>query len=220
MDQSVTFEKAMWQVMYPGVDLTVCGIYHPPYSETYQVTNNQFIDEFSEFLAEVLAEHRNLVSTGDFNLHVNDSEDQEEDFIDTMLTLGLDQHIMFPTHRSNNTLDLVFSECLSTHNILSCKPGPYLSDHTAVEFLLSVEIEYMVSKHITIRKLKSIDVPSLIEDPQLEDQTDPDNLDDMVEWLKAKLWTALDKHTPVKEKHIMVRSSNPWFTDEIKVKKG
>ena len=37
MDQSVTFEKAMWQVRYPGVDLTVCAIYHPPYSETYQV---------------------------------------------------------------------------------------------------------------------------------------------------------------------------------------
>ena len=104
MDQSVTFEKAMWQVRYPGVDLTVCAIYHPPYSETYQVTNNQFIDEFSGFLAEVLAEHRNLVITGDFNLHVNDCEDQEgKDFIDTMLTLGLDQHVTFPTHRSNNT---------------------------------------------------------------------------------------------------------------------
>ena len=77
MDQSDTFEKAMWQVRYPGVDLTVCAIYHPPYSETYQVTNNQFLDEFSEFLAKVLAEHRNLVITGDFNLHVNDPEDQE-----------------------------------------------------------------------------------------------------------------------------------------------
>ena len=47
-DQSVTFEKAMWHVRYPGVELTVCAIYHPPYSETYQVTNNQFVDEFSD----------------------------------------------------------------------------------------------------------------------------------------------------------------------------
>ena len=47
-----------------------------------------------------------------------------------MLALGLDQHVTFPTHRSNNILDLVFTECLSTHRILSCKPGPYLSDHT------------------------------------------------------------------------------------------
>ena len=140
MDQSVTFEKATWQVRYPGVDLIVCAIHHPPYSETYQVTNNQFIDEFSEYLAGALAEHRNLVIMGDFNFHVNDPEDQDgEVFIDIMLTLGLDQHITFPTHRSNNTLDLVFSECLSTYKILSCKPGPYLSDNTAVEFLLSVE---------------------------------------------------------------------------------
>ena len=70
-DQSVTFEKAMWQVKYRGVEVKVCAIYHPLYSETYQVINNQFIDEFSEYIAEQLAEHRNLVITGDFNLYVN-----------------------------------------------------------------------------------------------------------------------------------------------------
>ena len=78
-DQSVTFEKAIWQVRYPGVELTVCAIYHPLYSETYQVTNNQFIDEFSKYIAEELAEHRNLMITGDFNLHVNDPEYQDRD---------------------------------------------------------------------------------------------------------------------------------------------
>ena len=139
--------------------------------------------------------------TGDFNLHVNDPEDQDREvFIDTMLTLGLDQHVTFPTHRSNNMLDLVFSEFLSTHNILSCKPGPYLSDHTAVEFLLSDEKEHMVSKHITIRKLKSIDIPSLIEDLQLEDKTDPDNMDDMVEWLETKLQDSSGQACPTKGK--------------------
>ena len=113
----------------------------------------------------------------------------------------------------------MFTEHLGTHRILSCKPGPYLSDHTAVEFLLSVEKEHMISKHITIRKLKLIDIPSLIEDLQLEDQLDSDMLDDMVEWLEIKLWTALDKHAPSKEKCITVRSSNLWFTDEIKEQK-
>ena len=77
----------------------------------------------------------------------------------------------------------------------------------------------MVGKHITIRKLKSIDIPSFIEDLQLEDQTDPDNTDDMVEWLETKLQTALGKHVLVKEKWITVRSSNVWFSDEIKEQK-
>ena len=54
-DQSVTFEKAMWHIRYPGVELAVSAIYHPPYSETYQVTNNQFVDEFSKYIAEELA---------------------------------------------------------------------------------------------------------------------------------------------------------------------
>ena len=115
-------------------------------------------------------------------------------FIDTMLALGLDQHVTFPTHRGNNMLDLVFSECLSAYKILSCKPGPYLSDHTTVEFLLSVEKEHMVSKHITIRKLKSIDIPSFIDDLQLEDQTD--QIIWMIWWSGLKpdykqLWTSM-----------------------------
>ena len=50
---------------------------------------------------------------------------------------------------------------------------------------------------------------------QLEDKTDPNNMDDMVEWFETRLQTALDKHAPVKEKHITVRSSNLWFTGEI-----
>ena len=102
----------------------------------------------------------------------------------------------------------MFTECLGTHRTISCKPGPYLSDHTAVEFILSVKKEHMVSKHITIRKLKSIDIPSLIGDLQLEDQLDSDKLDDMVQWLETKLWTVLNKHAPSKEKCITVISSN------------
>ena len=152
------------------------------------MTNNKFVDEFYEYIAEELAEHINLVITGDFNLHVNDPEDQDgEVFIDTMLALGLDQHVTFPTHRCNNTLDSLLSECLRTHKILSCKPGLYLSDHTAVEFLVSVEKEHMVSKHIAIRKLKSIDILSFIDYLQLEDKTDPNNMDDMVEWFETRL---------------------------------
>ena len=41
------------------------------------MTNNQFVDEFSEYIAEDLAEDKNLMITGDINLHVNDPEDQD-----------------------------------------------------------------------------------------------------------------------------------------------
>ena len=100
--------------------------YLPPTIFRNIPSDNQFIDEFSEYIAEDLAEHGNLLITGDFNLHVNYPEDQDgEVFIDTMLTLGLDQHVTFRTHRSNNTLDLVFSECLGNHKILTCKARPF-----------------------------------------------------------------------------------------------
>ena len=53
----------------------------------------------------------NGIILGDFNLHVNDpNDDNAMNFIETTQALALEQHIRFPTHTSSNTLDLVVNE--------------------------------------------------------------------------------------------------------------
>ena len=46
----------------------------------------------------------NVIILGDFNLHVNDpNDDIAKNFIETSQALTLEQHMKFPTHTSGNT---------------------------------------------------------------------------------------------------------------------
>ena len=77
-------------------------------------TNNIFIDKISELLTEVLPSSKNFIILGDFNLHVNDQDDVDAQiFSDSMEALGLRQHSMIPTHKTNNVLNLIFTEIRS-----------------------------------------------------------------------------------------------------------
>ena len=86
-----------------------------------------FLDEYVEFLADVLADHRNILILGDFNIHINSKDDPDaEVFSDMMEALELDQHTNFSTHRSGNTLDPVFTEVISSLKVLECSEGSYI----------------------------------------------------------------------------------------------
>ena len=90
--------------------MTVVAIYYPPYSMQHPITNTIFIDEITEWLPQVLTNHNNIINAGDFNLHVNDERDTDASiFIDMMEAMGLQQHVTYPTHKSDNILDLVFT---------------------------------------------------------------------------------------------------------------
>ena len=89
-----------------------------------------FLDEYVDFLADVLADHRNILILGDFNIYIDSKDDPDaEVFSGMMETLGLDQHTNFSTHKSGNTLDLVFTEVIST--LKECSEALYISDHKA-----------------------------------------------------------------------------------------
>ena len=117
-----TFEAACWRVKCRNTEITIHGIYHPPYSLTNKTTNVMFIDDFCEYASTQLPDNPNNIFIGDFNLHViifNDSID----------AMGLYQHVQFQMHRSGNILDLLLSDITQSTGLLTVAPGPYISDH-------------------------------------------------------------------------------------------
>ena len=67
----------------------VLVVYHQPYLDKAPITNAMFLDEVTDFLATFLVKH-NIIITGDFNIHVNDTNDPEAQiFLDTVEALGL-----------------------------------------------------------------------------------------------------------------------------------
>ena len=86
--------------------ITLASKYHPPYNNKTKVTNAEFLDEYTDWIAETLANDKNLVICGDYNMHVNNPNDEDAaSFLETNEALGLKQHVALATHTSGNTLD-------------------------------------------------------------------------------------------------------------------
>ena len=128
-----SFEFGLWKLNIKNTPMYIVGIYHPPPSGANRVNNRTFIEEFLDYLTEVLSKHKNVIVLGDFNMHINDVSDNDaQTFSDCLGATGLTQHVDFSTHEKGNRLDLVFTELQSIVNITSCKQGPFLSDHCIV----------------------------------------------------------------------------------------
>ena len=162
----------------------------------------------------------NIIITGDFNIHVNDTVDQEAmSFMELMEAVGLTQYVKFPTHKLGNTLDLVFAESTGCMNVTNVVCGEFISDHCFTIWTTSKPRSDLLSKTITIRKLRDIDVASFSADIDLNCVLEIDKLDEILCEIDDNLLKTLDKHAPAKMKTITVRHKQPWFNDTIKHQK-
>ena len=211
-----SFEYAIWKLTVQSTSITIIAVYHSLYSEKNPITNVMFINDITEFLTEALSQHQNIILAGDFNIHINNQDDPEANILmDTMAALGLKQHTNFITHCSRNTLDLIFTETIIRQKVLKCTPGPFISDHCAVNITLSLPKTNIIRNTIQTHSLKDIDLDHFIKDMGIE-EIPTSNLEDMVEVFNKKLETTLDNHVPEKAKRITKRVTTPWFTDEEK----
>ena len=81
------FQFCKCQVQIHHTTITLVSIYHPPYNNKTKVTNAEFLDEHMDWIAETLANDKNLLICGDYNLHANNPEDEDAaNFLDTNTT--------------------------------------------------------------------------------------------------------------------------------------
>ena len=114
--------------------LTVLGIYHPLSGSAIK-----FLGELTEWLPKNALLDTNPIIMGDFILHVNnENDDNSMNFLEMMLALGLKQNVTFDTHKSGNTLDLIFTETESKITVKSVYKGEQLLDHSIVHMVLSL----------------------------------------------------------------------------------
>ena len=74
--------------------------------------------------------YKNMIILGDLNLHLNDPNDLVAgQFMENLEALGLYQCVTFPTHKSNNTLDVIISDIISKIKPIYVRAGEFISDH-------------------------------------------------------------------------------------------
>ena len=72
-----SFQFCKWQIQIHHTTITLVSIYHPPYNNKTKVTNAEFMDEYTDWIAETSANDKNLLICGDYNLHVNNPNDED-----------------------------------------------------------------------------------------------------------------------------------------------
>ena len=139
--------------------------------------------------------------TGDFNVHINDDEDQQaEIFRDTILAIWLNQHVTFSIHRLDNILGVVINELISNIQVCEVKPGPYISDHIAVLFKWNIIKPNAKKEEVTFRNLNYVNMGAFFSDLEMEVEN-YENIDSIVEDLEKELDECIEKVAPKRLKY-------------------
>ena len=211
-----SFEYATWEISIKWRSITLTVLYHPPYSLRNKSTNKAFLDDFTDYMANLLSERRNNIVLGDFNLHVsNDDDINSAIFNDTIEAMGLYQHVSFPTHRLGNTLDLIISEIQSSISINTTVLGPFITDHCAVISTLSLKKQQPKRTMREVRKLHKVTTEDWMKEFNPKNVELSTNLDAVVTSLGEEFKHTLDMLAPVKKCSISLKAKMPWFDREM-----
>ena len=119
--------------------------------------SQKFCAEFEDYMSYVMTAPGKPLAVGDFSYHVNVQNDPEaSEFLSVCDSFNLKQHITGPTHRTGNTLDLVFTRSDDTLISSSSARDVGFPDHYAVLINLLLENPKKQTLTVTYRRLKSV----------------------------------------------------------------
>jgi len=80
---------------YTFTKLSVFNIYRPPLSSTFSKSFSVFLDEFTSFLSLAATTPHEFITTGDFNIHLDNNADPlTSQFLSLLSSFNLTQHIL------------------------------------------------------------------------------------------------------------------------------
>ncbi len=217
--QKRSFEYSEWVVSWSNNNVKLCVVYHQSRNEGQKVSNKQFLEDLSEYLEDVVLSKEKLVLLGDFNIHVDDFSDTSGiELRELLFSLGLVNHVWFPTHNKGHTLDLIVTRNNDEIVLTTPTAGYFISDRCFVNTRLKLPRPELRLETVKCRKVKSMDFVSFkselasvctelisIEDPKL-----------LAAAYNEKLRECLDDHAPITTKSFLVRPKVPWYDPCLK----
>ena len=177
----------------------------------------QFCQELTTYLEQNINTTGDTLLMGDLNIHTNDPESQDTiTFEDTIESLRLKNQVSFPTHRLQNTLDIIITT--EDSSIISdTHQGSLFSNHYIVHYTLSAPSRLIELKRISYRKTKDISIDNLKNEislalPPNQDHNSPDTI--IYNYNKA-LMRVMNILAPVKTKTVSNKPKLPWFNANL-----
>ena len=194
-------------------NILLAVIYRPPDTSVLQVAN-----ELAAYMEKNINTTGEQIIVGDFNVHINKLDEGNAMILSDMLeSFNLSNCVEFPTHKLQNTLDLVINQKDSWH-IRNTHQEHLLSDHHLVLFDITSKSKVSLSRNQAFRKYKSISLEDFSDDVIKElksiNLTDTTS-DDLVSAYDRSLRLVLDTHAPLKVRSIPCRKKVPWFSADL-----
>ena len=165
----------------------------------------------------IITDMGNPIIIGDFTIHLDQPENPDtRTFNDFLDSLNLHNKVMFPTHTSLHTLDLVVED-LSNPVIETVSRGDLFSDHHFIHTSNLLEKDELTNKLVLYQRIKKINNDAFGQDMDNKLHHEHLNgLDEKVDHYNSTLRSILDDHAPEKSKHSKRRVHLPWFNDKIR----
>ena len=151
---------------------------------------------------------------GDFNIHINDSEDHDAQTLqDTLNAFNLKQHINIPTHNLGHIINIIIT---SNDYMGPLIPGSCILDHRKITLNTSIP------KPIPKNKIKSVcyitdnKVQQFIDEFNNTPMLNTSNLTDASNQLNSEILRTMDKIAPQKFKKTTSRIKKPWNDNDLK----
>ena len=120
-----------------------------------------FIQDFTTMIEVSITGKHELITTGDFNIHIENKLNVDTRLFDDILeAFKLTNNVKFPTHIANHTLDLVINQ-QDSRIVQSIERSELLSDHHFINFKVLMETKKHLFKVIKCRSFKNIDAVEL-----------------------------------------------------------
>ena len=183
-------------------------VYRPPqYS-------SDFFNELTELLSIITTEFNALIIAGDFNIHVDNTEDNRAKELSVLLDVfELQQHVKPPTHNRGHTLDLIITKGLDISNVTVTDIA--LSDHFCIFFDIAVFPstqtipETIFKRHIN-ENTNALFVEAFTLAPLKTSIST--SVNDLLHDFKLKITKTIDDVAPIRSKCISGKQKAPWRT--------
>ena len=213
------------------ISTIVVVVYRPPPSCKNGLRYEDVAVEWASYIEQFVEVQEELLVVGDFNIHVDSSNNESQSFLDILNANGLIQHVKSSTHQKGHILDLVITGEHS--NLLKRPPAVFISgvsdvksssslDHFAVLCYLNVNRSKTIHKSAKFRAFRNIPVPDYRNDVKLlmcNRRKPQKNIDDLINNYNSTLQKLTDKYAPLQCKTIPLRPHAPWYTSALRQEK-
>ena len=209
-----SMECADFLLSFQNMSINLCVIYRPPHTSIAA-----FCNDLTDYCERNITSPGKMVIVGDVNIHTNKELHPDAVlFHETLVGLGLRNHVDFATHHLRNSLDAVMS--FQDDSIVNTvAQGKLFSDHHWVLFNISSSSSMHRVDEIAYRKIKFISADAFAGDISHElDRMNVDKLDlePCLTLYNSTLVKILDQHAPIKKKSVPNRKRVPWLTGAIR----